>query len=174
MPYGEELATWLYWPMRFKRMTTAEWVLFLEKFAAPTVVGRYPAGGAATREQIDALLAAARDVRRDTAAVIPEGMTLELLEASRSGQVEFGSLAAMMDATIAKTILGQTMTTDDGSSRSQAEVHERMRLQIIKSDATSSARISIVTRWRGLPRGTAARRCASGGVWSGARISTTG
>ena len=40
-----------------------------------------------------------------------------------------------MDASISKVILSQTMTTDDGSSRSQAEVHQDVLQSVIKSDA---------------------------------------
>jgi phage gp29-like protein len=40
-----------------------------------------------------------------------------------------------MDAAIAKIILSQTMTTDNGSSRSQGEVHERVGDTVTESDA---------------------------------------
>jgi hypothetical protein len=40
-----------------------------------------------------------------------------------------------MDAAIAKIILSQTMTTDNGSSRSQAEVHQDVADSVIESDA---------------------------------------
>jgi hypothetical protein len=40
-----------------------------------------------------------------------------------------------MDAAISKIVLSQTMTTDDGSSRSQAQVHENVADAVVKSDA---------------------------------------
>ena len=40
-----------------------------------------------------------------------------------------------MDAAISKIVLSQTMTTDDGSSLSQAQVHEGVKVEVIKADA---------------------------------------
>jgi phage gp29-like protein len=40
-----------------------------------------------------------------------------------------------MDKAISKVVLSQTMTTDDGSSRSQAEVHKGVADWVVKSDA---------------------------------------
>ena len=40
-----------------------------------------------------------------------------------------------MDEAIAKVILGQTMTTENGSSRAQAEVHLSVRQDIVEADA---------------------------------------
>ena len=41
----------------------------------------------------------------------------------------------MMDEAITKVILSQTMTTQDGSSLSQAQVHAGVKLEIVKADA---------------------------------------
>ncbi len=43
-PYGTGLAHWLYWPVLFKRNGLKFWLIFLEKFAAPTAVGKYGPG----------------------------------------------------------------------------------------------------------------------------------
>ncbi|MFX5157705.1 DUF935 family protein, partial [Acinetobacter baumannii] len=67
--------------------------------------------------------------------IIPKGMEIELLEAARSGTGDYKTLHDTMDETIAKAILGQTMTTDNGSSKSQAEVHMEVRQDIVKADA---------------------------------------
>jgi hypothetical protein len=40
-----------------------------------------------------------------------------------------------MDECIAKVVLSQTMTTQDGSSLSQAQVHAGVKLEVVKSDA---------------------------------------
>nr|WP_284521082.1 DUF935 family protein [Shigella boydii] len=43
------------------------------------------------------------------------------------------------DAQISKAVLGQTMTTDNGSSRSQADVHNQVRMDIVRWDARQLA-----------------------------------
>ena len=48
-------------------------------------------------------------------------------------------MATWIDKQISKLVLGQTMTTDDGSSRAQGEVHEEVRQDIATADALSVA-----------------------------------
>ena len=62
-------------------------------------------------------------------------MVLELLEAARSGSADYKVLHDTMDETIMKAALGQTMTSQDGSSQAQANVHMDVRQDIIKSDS---------------------------------------
>ncbi len=132
-PFGEGLADHLYWPVRLKKLGVAEWTLFLEKFASPTITGKYPAN--ASQDERDILLNIAKSVRRDTAAVMPDSMMLEILEISRRGDGGYVTFADYMDKTISKIIIGQTMTTDDGASLSQAQVHKVVADRIIKADA---------------------------------------
>lgn len=132
-PYGVGLAHWLYWPVTFKRGGMRTWLRYLDKFAQPTTVGRYPRG--TTPAQKTKLLAAVRAVQSASGLILPEGMAMELLEAARSGTVDHATLVARMDSAIAKVVLGQTMTSEDGSSRSQAQVHMDVREEITKADA---------------------------------------
>ena len=48
-------------------------------------------------------------------------------------------MATWIDKQISKLVLGQTMTTDDGSSRAQGEVHEEVRQDIAAADALAVA-----------------------------------
>lgn len=132
-PYGIGLGHWCYWPALFKRNGIAFWLTFLEKFASPTAVGKYPTG--TTPGDINKLLAALSAIRTDSAIALPEGMTADLLEAARSGTADYKAVHDTMDEAIAKAILGQTMTTENGSSKSQAEVHMVVRQDIVKADA---------------------------------------
>ncbi|WP_336958678.1 phage portal protein family protein [Sphingobium aquiterrae] len=132
-PYGMGLAHWLYWPVLFKRNGMRFWNIFLDKFGMPTAKGTYPRG--ATDNDIRSLLGALQAIATDSGFVVPEGMAVELLSAARSGVGDYRELCAYMDAAIAKVILSQTMTTDNGSSRSQGEVHADVKLEVIKSDA---------------------------------------
>lgn len=132
-PYGLGLGHWLYWPVLFKKNGIKFWLTFLEKFGSPTAIGRYDAG--ATPTEISRLLAALAAIQTDGAIAVPKGIEVDLLEAARAGTGDYKTLHDTMDATIAKIVLGQTMTSDNGSSRSQAEVHHDVRQDIIKADA---------------------------------------
>jgi len=132
-PYGLGLAHWLYWPVFFKKNDIKFWLVFLEKFGQPTALGKYPRS--ATPAEQDKLLEAAIAVAAEAAVTIPEGMALELLEAKRSGTSDYKAKHDTMNAAIAKVVLSQTMTTDDGSSRAQAEVHADVRDDVVKEDA---------------------------------------
>lgn len=132
-PYGRGLAYWLYWPVWFKRNGLKFWAIFMEKFAAPTAKGTVPKG--ATKEEREKLLAALRAITMDSALVIPEGTQAELLQAAKSSAGDYATFYRLMDAAIAKVVLSQTMTTDNGSSLAQAQVHAGVKLEVVKADA---------------------------------------
>lgn len=118
-----------------KSFTVRDWWAFAEKFGIPIVVGKY--GNNATPEQIQTLISAIASIASDAGCAIPQSMQLEMQEtASRNGGgALFKEMAEWCDAQTSKAVLGQTMTTDDGSSRAQADVHDRVRMDIVKWDA---------------------------------------
>jgi len=64
------------------------------------------------------------------------GVDIEAQNLSSSSQNQlFTDYVKYLDDTLTKLVLGQTMTTEDGASRSQAEVHERVQDTIFDSDA---------------------------------------
>lgn len=132
MPYGLGLGHTCYWPAYFKRNGLKFWLMFLEKFGGPTAVTKYPPG---TEPSLVAkALAAAQAVATDAAVAIPNNMVIELLEAARSGTAGYDLLYDKMNGAIAKVILSQTMTTDNGSSLAQGQVHFDVRKEVSKSD----------------------------------------
>lgn len=124
-----------------KHYTWADWMQFIEVYGMPARLGRY--GPDATEKEISRLLSAVRALGSDAAAVVPESMPVELLEAQRSGGGDgkpvFEGLMRYVDEQISKLVLGQTMTADAGSSRAQAEVHDRVRQDIREADAAQLA-----------------------------------
>lgn len=132
-PYGVGLGHWLYWPVFFKRNDIKFWLIFLEKFGSPTAVGTYPPS--ATDDEKDRLLQAAAAVQQEAAVRLPDGFEIILLEAVRSGAADYHQMAEKMDSAIAKVVLSQTMTTDNGSSQSQANVHMDVRQEVVKADS---------------------------------------
>jgi len=132
-PYGMGLAHWLYWPCLFKREGIKFWMMFLDKFGSPTPVGKYPAN--ATTKEKEQLLAATQAFQQESGIIIPEGMLIELIEATRGGRVDYAVQYNAMDAAISKVVLSQTMTTDSGSSLSQSQTHEGVRDDVVEADA---------------------------------------
>ncbi len=149
-PYGLGLAHYLYWLTFFKRNDIKFWLVFLEKFGQPTAKGTLPAGKEDDQSTRNKLLEALRAIATETAVLIPEGAEIELIEAARSGAADYEAMKDAMDAAIAKVVLSQTMTTDNGSSRSQSETHADVRDMVVASDADllcESFNRSIVQWW---------------------------
>lgn len=133
-PYGLGLAAIVYWPVTFKRQGLKFWLNFLETFATPGAQVEYPVS-ATDEEKAKALELAAAIANGAKATAIPEGLVSRLVEAQRSGTADYATLLGILDGAIAKVVLSQTMTTDDGSSYSQAQTHKAVRDEVVKADA---------------------------------------
>ena len=118
-----------------KSFTVRDWWAFAEVFGIPVRVGKY--GKNATQKDIETLVNALSKIASDAGAVIPESMQVELIETAKGkgGETLFENMARWCDEQTSKAVLGQTMTSDSGSSRSQAEVHDEVRMDIAKWDA---------------------------------------
>lgn len=132
-PYGRGLANRVYWPWWFKRNQTKFWLVMLEKFGTPTVIGKY--NRSATPEERRNLRRAVEAVIGSAAVTMPEDMVVALLEASRGGTVDYQAFYDAMQSAITTVILSETMTTQDGSSLAQAQVHMAVRKELVESDA---------------------------------------
>lgn len=148
-PYGMGLAHWLYWPVYFKRNGIKFWLIFLEKFGMPTAKATLSAGQMNSPEMVRKALAALRAIQTDGGVVVPDGIAIELMEVARSGAVDYESMYKAMDGAISKIVVSQTMTTDDGSSRSQAQVHKTVADTVAQtdSDLISESFNRTVARW---------------------------
>jgi len=120
-----------------KAYTLKDWIAFVELYGLPLRLGRY--GPGASEKDIATLFRAVANIGTDAAAVIPKFMDIEFVD-TKSGQGTepiFENLARYVDEQVSKAVLGQTMTTDDGSSMAQAQVHNDVRLDIAQADARS-------------------------------------
>jgi phage gp29-like protein len=132
--YGMGLAHWLYWPVFFKRNGIKFWLIFLEKFASPTAIGKFPP--TANQDEKSRLLQALRAIQTDSGIITPESMTIELLEAARSGTSDYKAMIDQMDAMIQKVTLGQTASTQGTAGKlGNDELQGDVRADIIKADA---------------------------------------
>ena len=103
----------------------------------PTSVGKYPPG--APPDQQDKLLQAIDAIQTETGVTIPESMMIDLVEATRSGNVTYESLCEYMDRQISKRVLGQTLTTEpsERGTYSLGRVHLTVREDIVRQDAAA-------------------------------------
>lgn len=138
-PIRQGLARTAMWIFMLKSFSLKDWMAFLEVYGMPFRIGKY--GPGATEADKRALLRAVANVAADGGAIIPASMVLEFIEtkASAGGENAFKGMASYLDEQFAKLIVGQTMTSADGSSKSQAEVHDDIRLLILRADGDDLA-----------------------------------
>jgi phage gp29-like protein len=134
-PFGTGLGNKLYWPVWFKKNGVKFWAIFLEKFGQPTPWGKYPSG--IDKALQDKLLDAIKSMQTDVGIITPENMSIELLEAARTSNVDsYGVWGDFWNTAITLVILGQTATTVGtpgklGNEAARSEV----RQDYIKADA---------------------------------------
>ena len=121
----------------FKGYILKDWMAFAEVFGMPIRIGRFEQGASA-KDKED-LKRAVRDIGSDAAAIIPKTVEIIFERAMASGFAGsdrfFADAHDVFNKEISKAVLGQTMTTEDGSSLSQAKVHNAVRTDIRNSDA---------------------------------------
>lgn len=117
-----------------KAYTLKDWMAFVEIYGLPLRLGRY--GPEATKKDVDALYRAVSNIGTDAAAVLPKSMDIDFTDTGKGTDSSlFEGLAVYIDSQVSKAVLGQTMTSDSGSSRSQAEVHDGVRHDLAAADA---------------------------------------
>lgn len=127
----------LAWAWMFKSYTLKDWLTFTETYGAPLRIGRYQPG--TSEADRDILYSVVQALGADAAAVLPEGTTVEFIEAgqTRSSVDVYRLLVEWAEKAQSKAVLGQTLTTDEGKSgtRAQAQVHEDVRQDLLRADA---------------------------------------
>lgn len=126
------------WAFMLQSFAVKDWAAFAEIYGVPLRLGRYHAG--ASEQDKRTLLRAVASIANDAAAIIPQGMDLELIEAQGTkGEAVFGGLLSYVDKNVSKLVVGQTMTSDDGSSLGQAKIHNEVRIDIKQADCRQLA-----------------------------------
>jgi phage gp29-like protein len=148
LPIRGGLGRALAWTYLFKNYVIKDWSGFVELYGRPLRIGKYPAGS--TEKQIETLMEAIEGIGHDFAAVIPQSMLVEIVEAKAAASAAvYREFAEYMDQQESKAVLGQTATTDSvtgglGSGKEHGEV----RGDIERADAKvsgSSIRRDVVT-----------------------------
>ena len=88
------------------------WRVHLEKFASPTVLGKYNRGLPA--EEASSLLSALEGLAKRSAIVYPSEIEIGTLPGGRESNAGFMDAIEFHNREIARSVLGQTLTTDEG------------------------------------------------------------
>ena len=117
-----------------KKYITQFWNVFLERFGAPLMKMTYPNG--ATSKLKDTLKTIMRNLSSKTDILIPEGVEIELIEATRAGTAKYDEALTYFDVRIATGILipallGMGVDTKRGSD-SQSRLHLRTLMKVIQ------------------------------------------
>jgi phage gp29-like protein len=129
---GLALPALYYWMLKTYDVTS--WAAFIDRYGYPIRLGKY--GKKFTEEDRITLKRAVAAIGQDFGAIIPDSAQLEIIECKSTGEKSnvYKTIADWIDKQISKLVLGQTMTTDEGSSKSQSETHEKVRDDIADSD----------------------------------------
>jgi len=117
----------------FKKTALGSWTEFAELFGTPFRFGKTNVTDETLRDNMYDML---DNMGRNAFGVFDEGDSLEFIRDNKTDSHNvYNELIERTNSEISKLILGSTMTMDDGSSRSQSEVHERTSGAINKEDA---------------------------------------
>lgn len=129
---GLAMPALFYFLLKYYDITS--WAAFIDRFGYPIRLGKY--SKKATEEDINTLRRAVSSIGSDFGAVIPESAIIEIIESKTTQTTSdtYEKLANFINKEISKLVLGQTMTSEEGSSYSQAQIHNEVRQDIAKSD----------------------------------------
>jgi len=95
-----------------KQELLAAWKLHLSRFAMPTVLGKYQRGLPADEQQ--AVADALRNLQDNVSVVFPSEIDISTLGGDKEASAGFQEAVEFHNREIARAILGQTLTTDEG------------------------------------------------------------
>lgn len=121
-----------------KAYVTKDWLAFSEVFGMPMRMAKVAEG--ATEEDKKKIFQALASLGSDGTAIFGTNVQVEFMSANALNHGDFyESGVRFWNQEISKVTLGQTMTTEDGSSQAQAKVHEGVRTDIRNADALALA-----------------------------------
>lgn len=137
IPARNGLARLAAWAFMYKSFSMRDWAQFLEIYGMPMRVGKFHSGASDNDKRV--LAAAVRNLGRDAAAIIPDGMLIDLVESKGFSDKPFESHARFIDEQLSKLVIGKP---GDGvaSSKAGEEVLDKVRADIKQADARDLAR----------------------------------
>lgn len=142
LPVRSGLARLAVWAWMFKAFTQRDWTIFTQTYGQPVRIGKFHEG--ATREDKSTLFRAVANIAGDCAAIIPQSMEIEFVEAKNvtAGSDLYERRADWLDRQISKAVLGQTTTTDAISGgHAVSQEHRQVQEDIETADCRSLAAV---------------------------------
>ena len=107
----------------YKKNAMAYWSVYQSKFGVPPILAKTDLGNEQGVQDLSEFLG---QMASNSFAIVDTNDQIEKIQmGSTDGYLTFREMIIQFDSAIRRRLEGQTMTSDDGSSRSQAEVHER-------------------------------------------------
>ncbi|MFC5372880.1 DUF935 domain-containing protein [Brevundimonas faecalis] len=141
LPIRGGLARLAAWAFLFKFYSIKDWAAFAETYGQPLRIGKY--GPNATPADVDVLYQAVAMIGTDCAAVIPEFMNIDFVQAMTAGSTDlYERWCDWLDRQTSKATVGQSGTADanSGSGYAQAVVLDGVREDLRDADARQLAR----------------------------------
>lgn len=116
----------------FKKTALGSWTEFAELFGTPFRMGKTSVRDEELRDNMFSML---QDMGRNAFGVFDTDDTIEFIRDNKTDSHNvYNELIERVNKELSKLILGSTMIMDDGSSKSQSEVHQLSYDAIIKDD----------------------------------------
>ena len=133
-PYGEALLSKCYWYTLFMKFGFEFWFKFMEKYGMPWTIGKYD--DSLSKEGQDKLFNGLINLFQDAVGLIPADGSVEFLESSGGSSDNYDLFIKRCENNCSKILLGQTLTTDIGSTGSYAasQTHQEVRQDIVEAD----------------------------------------
>lgn len=133
-PYGKKLFSACYWPSTFKRGGLKFFAEYAERFGMPTVniEGTSATSAVELHQFASEVIAMARQ-----GVIATRGnfkVTLDDMKTKYQTTNLYDAFMNTMDMESSKGLLGQTLTTEAGGSRAQADIHKQILEVLWKSD----------------------------------------
>lgn len=118
-PYGQSLALATDFWVWAKELTSKFRMVYQERFGSPLTIAELTRQIKRGSKEWNDLIQLLTDLQNNSIAVVPQGITLKLLETIRNGDLDFDNCYDRGNKEISKRVLGSTATTE-GASRGQA------------------------------------------------------
>ncbi len=125
-------AAYVHW--RAKQKLIGAWSTHLERFAMPTVISRYARG--VPGNEVSDLTRTLEELHTHSALLFPSDFDIQLIGGDKDSSTGFMDAMDFHNREIARAILGQTLTTDEGrrvGSLAMGKVHLQVLLVQLES-----------------------------------------
>lgn len=142
-PYGKSDFRAAHEPWKAKKFVTKFYNLYLEKFAAPTIIGKYPRGY--STQEVTKFFEVLQSMQFNTAAAIPDDAKIDFVQVVRDSSDSFAVAIDKYNMQIARAILvpdllGLSGGATEGGAYALGKEHFKVFLGSIKKDREALAR----------------------------------